>query len=275
MGANGRRDEKNLDQKDIRVYVYGVSIRERALGDGRPVTKGKEVTSMIRNLKVLGLAMVAILAMSAMVATAASAQGKLTSDGPVTLDGVEAGAASENALTSFGGETRCPGSTYTGHEVGSTTKLVPSGSTAVTLTPHYNQPNCVSVSGGSSFSSTVDMNSCDYVLDLGATSGAGYAVTATVVCKNVGDHILVTQFSSDSHAFRVCSVTVGPQSVTGAVASNGTGGHINLKGTFTGVDATRSGLCGASTTETGEFHINATVSGTNAEKGATAVSLSD
>ena len=45
---------------------------------------------MIRNLKVLGLALVAVFAMSAMVASAASA-GVLTSDGPVKIKATETG----------------------------------------------------------------------------------------------------------------------------------------------------------------------------------------
>jgi|SRR5680860_824801 len=232
---------------------------------------------MIRNLKALGLALVAVFAMSAMAASGASAQA-LTADGPVTLDGTEVGAPNENALTSFGGVTRCPESTYTGHKVNATPhELIPSGASEVTLTPNYNQPACVSESGGSSFSSTVEMTSCDYVLTIGATTGGEgtYGVSAAVDCAP-GDAIHVTQFAGESHGFRVCSVTVPEQGgLTGAHVTDQGNGHLLLKGTFTGIEASRSGLCGATSTTEGEFHVNATVNGTDDEGNATAVSLSD
>lgn len=51
---------------------------------------------MIRNLKALGLALVAAFAMSAVTTSVASAQqGTLTSDGPVTLKTNELGIAGE------------------------------------------------------------------------------------------------------------------------------------------------------------------------------------
>ena len=64
---------------------------------------------MIRNLKVLGLALVAAFAMSTMVASAASAQqGELTSDGPEFMEGTEL--ATGNSLVYPGlSETKCRG----------------------------------------------------------------------------------------------------------------------------------------------------------------------
>jgi hypothetical protein len=98
---------------------------------------------MIRNLKVLGLALVAVLAMSAVVASAAMAQnGLITSDGPVTLTGSETG-ANTNFWDAFGLQLTCPGSTTVGHKVG-TSEPIPSGSSEITATPNYK--NCV-VSG--------------------------------------------------------------------------------------------------------------------------------
>lgn len=245
---------------------------------------------MIRNLKTLGLALMAVFAMSALAASSASAQtaGHITgSTHEFTLLGFESGAVAENSLTAFGNQTRCPGSTYTGHKVmthAETTAVPPkthqpitSGETTVTLTPHYNQENCVSITPESTLSSTVDMNGCDYVLHSGVTTGevAGtYGVTADVVCPT-GQHILVTAFSSESHAFRLCTVTVGPQTgLSGAHLTNEAGGIVRLKGSFTGIKATRSGLCGAATTETAVFHVNAEVEGDN--KGSpVSVSISD
>ena len=234
---------------------------------------------MTRKLKVLGLALVAVFAMSAMAASAASAQqGYLTADGPVTLDGVEVGEPNENALTAFEGTVRCPGSTYAGHEVNSTPhELIPNGATSVTLTPTYKEP-CVSSKGGSEFSTTVEMTSCDYVLNLGETTGGEgtYGVTADVECSVPGDQIHVTQFAGASHGFRVCSITVPQQTgLSGGHVTDEGNGHLLVSGTFTGIKAVESGLCGAKETSEGAFHIRATVSGTDAEGNATAVSISE
>jgi hypothetical protein len=100
---------------------------------------------MIRNLKALGLALVAVFALSAVAASAASAQqGFITSTGPVTLDGVEDGTNyfEIHNLEPFGKvRVECPGSTFKGHEVGST-KGIPSGAKTATITPNYNNLTC-------------------------------------------------------------------------------------------------------------------------------------
>jgi hypothetical protein len=244
-----------------------------------PKTKEQK---MIRNLKTIGLALVAVLAVSAMTASAASAQkGKLTSDGPVTLHIKENPAPAINALTSFGSETKCPNSSYTGHKYNVTPHgLIASGETTATITPHYNQAACTS----GTFSSTVDMNGCDYVFHVGNTTGgvAGtYGVTADVVCP-VGGHIVVTVWSGETHVapeFIVCTVTVKPQTgLIGPHLTNQAGGqHVLIKGTFNNVHVTRSGACTGGPTQTtteGQFHIDATISGTNAAGGATAINIS-
>jgi hypothetical protein len=226
---------------------------------------------MIRNLKALGLALVAVFAMGALTASAASAQGKLTASGPVTLTGTQTGAEGSNALTAFGAKTECASATYTGHKVATTPhESIPSGATQATITPHYG--SCVA----DGFPATVAMNGCDYVFDLGATTGgvAGtYGVGATVVCP-VGKNIEVKAYSSGSHSSLVCTVKILHKATqyTGLHATNGTGGHVNVAGTITGIEAHKTGIClfGATqTTKTAELHLDITV------KGGLAVSLSD
>ena len=96
---------------------------------------------MIRNLKALGLALVAAFALSAVVASAASAQ-----QGTITIEGGAAtGFATEktpNKLKMLGAAIECPGSTATVHKAGSTTELVPNGATEVTVRPHYSHTSC-------------------------------------------------------------------------------------------------------------------------------------
>jgi len=242
---------------------------------------------MIRNFKALGLALVAVLALSAMAATTASAQqGELTSDGPVTLDITETGVAGSNALTAFGSSVECPGTTYKGHKFNVTPhELIPSGSTTATVTPQYKQP--CHVSGGRQ--ATIATNGCDFVFHVGSTTGGvpgTYGVTADVVCPVAANGIHVTVFSNTPPAAEganLCTleVTGGAlnQGLAGAHVTNGSGGHINVAGTFNNIHVERTGLCifdgGGTTTTAGQFHIDATVSGTNAGGAATAISISD
>jgi hypothetical protein len=226
---------------------------------------------MIRNLKVLGLALTALFAFSAVAASGASAQGRLTAPEPVTLKGTETGLATDNALTSFGGTTHCPGSTITGHKITTTPHaLIPSGATEVTLTPHY--VNCTTVdSGGNTFSTTVDMNGCDYRGKvLGSTVGPtpnAWGLDIQITCP-AGRHIQVTLFSSASHALRVCTITVTNTTLTSdAHIGNDIVApvdHLWAKGTFTKIIVHKSGLCGSETDENGIFHLDATVKAFNA-----------
>jgi hypothetical protein len=237
---------------------------------------------MTRNLKTLGLALVAVLAMSAMAASAASAQGKITSDGPVTLLGKNTGAVvGENALT-FNAETRteCPNVLYTGHKVGSITEGVPSGSTQATITPHYGI--CKTVAG-LSFTSTVDMNGCDYVFDLEGTTGGvahTYGVKATVVCP-VGKDIQVTVFTNTTpHSGNWCTVKITENAVgyTGLHATDQTNGKLRISGTIEGIEAHKARgpheapflPCPTETTKLAKLHLDIAVEG----KGGTPVSLS-
>jgi hypothetical protein len=236
---------------------------------------------MIRNLKVLGLALVAVFAMSAVVASAASAaNGLLTSDGPATLDATEI-AGQLNVFTAFGGEVKCPGSTITGHEVGSTTKGVPSGSSNATLTPDYNQATCVAVISGTSHKATVTMNGCDYVLHLGETNGEidTYKSTVDVVCPAGASIIVDVYFATNNENLKVCEITVGPTNNAGRAGGtikDTTTGDLEVHGTYKAISAseTGAGCVGGPTTVTAELHANLTVKGTNALKENTNISLS-
>jgi hypothetical protein len=246
---------------------------------------------MIRNLKVLGVALAAVFAMAAVTASAASAQGKLTSTGPVTLTGTETGEAAANRLTAFGAFVQCPGSTYTGHKAVTTPHaFIASGSTSATLTPHYKQttgtgaPNCT---GSLGTSATVDLNGCDYLINLGATTGgvAGtYGVKFDVVCP-AGKSITVTIWLSESaHTTEPgspkCIIHVPAQTgLAGAHATNTGNGSIDLTGTVTGITATQtrnSILCPSGThTAAAEFHLDANVTGKSELGDPTSISLSD
>jgi len=233
---------------------------------------------MIRNLKTMGLALVALFVFSALAASAASAQnGRLTSDGPVTLDMTEI-AGQLNAFTKFGGSFQCPGSTLTGHRYNVTPhELIPSGSEIYTLTPDYNQPNCVAIEGGTTHKATMTMNGCDYVLHVGATTGQAdtYSTTLDIVCPAGQSIIDDVYFSATNENLKVCETTIGPQNgLAGATIKDTTTGDLELHGTYTGLSESKSGVCGAGNTTTGEFHVNLTVNGTSSGGAATQVGLS-
>ncbi|MGC1851293.1 MAG: hypothetical protein WA687_02505 [Solirubrobacterales bacterium] len=239
---------------------------------------------MIRNLKTLGLALVAGFALSAMVASAASAQGKFTSDGPVTWTATETGPAGSNAFTAFGATVECAGTTYTGHAYNVTPHAsLPSGVTTATLTPKY--PKCVSKPSGRP--TTVDMNGCDYVIHIGATKDKAntYLLTFDVVCP-AGKEVTVTFFTTDPdhvNGTPFCVWHIQPQTgLTGLHATDTKNGHIDITGAVEKVHITRVSpgdthllLCNSLTTTEGKIDIDVTVKGHNQLGAPTEISLSD
>jgi hypothetical protein len=225
---------------------------------------------MIRNLKVLGLALVAVFAMSALAASAASAQGVqgefTTSNGTAqTLIGTETGVAGSNALTSFGAKIECPGSTYTAHKFNVTPHVaIPNKETTATITPHYK--NCVAFNPAS-HPITVTMNGCDYVLHIGVTTGgvAGtYGATVDIVCppnKVIEVHV----YNNAAHTELLCTIKVkGQNGLAGAHVTNTAGtGTFDLTGLILGIHLEREGLClldgKGSTTTAGELDIDLNV----------------
>ncbi|HET8863138.1 MAG TPA: hypothetical protein VFM94_07800, partial [Solirubrobacterales bacterium] len=236
---------------------------------------------MRRAFEILGLALVGILAMSVLVAPVASAQEiGIRSDGPVTLSATETGAAEANGFTMFGETIRCPGSTYTGHKSSATPhEAIPSGATAATITPAYKQTsnNCKHVQ--ENIPATIDLNGCDYVVNIGAeTSKHKYATTTDVVCPE-GQSIKLTVFSGSAHSFKLCTYTIKAQTgLTGLTARATTPAteDFDIEGAASGVHAVRSGAaCEESTTTEGKIALDLTVKGLNGEGKATAVSIDD
>ncbi len=238
---------------------------------------------MNRYLKNLGLALVSVLVIGAVAASMASAQGKFTSTGPVTLIGTLTGTESENALTAFGFTIACPAATYTGHKLNATPhELVPNGATAITVTPNYGACRLFATGLGA----TVDMNGCDYVLDLENTTGGAdeYLVRFTITCPS-NQHIKLTMFTNVSHseANHFCDVTI-TENILGKVglrAKGTTNGTFDIVGAVGSFEADKAAgpdkgiLCPASETMNALLDIDITVSGRNASGGATSIGLSD
>lgn len=208
-------------------------------------------------------------------------QGELTADGPVTLTAAETGASSTNRFEFLGGSFQCPGTSYTGHEAGSTTKLLSSGSTTATITPHYAQETCHLIdSAGTTFPATVDMNGCDFLIHIGQTDPGGneegtYGLTADIVCS-AEQGILLTAFSSDTHAFRVCTTKItGATGLSGLHARYTPGtGHVDIQGAVT-VTADRTGLCGSATDPAAKLRLDLKVEGRGSLGESTSILISD
>jgi hypothetical protein len=232
---------------------------------------------MIRNLKALGILLAAVFAIGAVAASAASAQqGVLTADGPVTLDMTETGIG-QNATTMFGEKIECQGTVYTGHQYNVTPHMpIPGPTTTITVTPHYNNANCTSFPGP--HKATITMNGCDFVFHIGNTIGADlYAVFADIVCpagQQIEKHVYM---APNNEAMSICTYTIKPQAgLFGAQVTTTTGGNdIDIRGSFQNIHVEKHGLCGAGTTNFGEWDIDLTVKGTGPGGQPTGVTVTD
>jgi hypothetical protein len=240
---------------------------------------------MKRNLKTLGLALMIASAMSAIAASAASGQvGTVIADGLVTLTGTQTGEASKNQLTAFGSTIQCPSAVYTGHKYNETPhKAIPSGSSTLTITPHYG--SCTSKIVGTSFPVTVDMNGCDYVLHLEETTAEDeYRVKTTAVCP-VGQHITITIFATaakhtENKPFCHETITESAAGYPGLTAKDTTNGKVDISGEIKGIfvdkkSPTESILCPEETTNTATLSQDITVGGKSEAGAATSISLSE
>jgi hypothetical protein len=242
---------------------------------------------MIRNLKILGVALVAVFATSAMVASAASAQqGKFTSDGPVTLTGT---ATSPWTLKLFGLHIECPGTVLTGHKVGSTTEPIPSGATEATLMFVFSICKVTELN----WPATVAMNGCDLVAKLGSTTATPadtYGYTVSEKCpagKDVAINIWTPGTVHAEGKEPMCVIHMGEtgnQDRGGGdlrdTTQGGTANDLDFTGTSKEISATKAKsttdplLCPEASTTTGELGLDLTVKGDSKAGAATGVSLS-
>jgi hypothetical protein len=262
------------------------SARYRLCLDTGLQSKGRDV---IRNLKTLGLALVAALALSSVAVSAASAQA-FTSDGPSTMTSTETGGAGANTLTAFGLGIECPGSTYTGHKYNVTPhELIPNNVTTATVTPHFKQANhnCRATPGN--FPITIDMNGCDFVIHLGETTPAGnkestYGVTFDIICP-ASKEITLTIFTTTAlHTENkpFCALHIKEQfGLKGAHLRDTGNGHVDATGTVEGLHINKTNLgtdvllCPNATTTTGKFDTDLTTQAHNSLGEPTPMSISE
>jgi hypothetical protein len=154
---------------------------------------------MIRNLKFLGLALVAALAMSSALANMASAD-VLTSElaFKTTIDGKQGGT---DVFKVHGGEVKCATVTYTGSFT--------TGASSAEVTPTYD--NCTFAG----LAATIDMNECKYRISI--TGGTSTAGSVDIVCIGTNE-ITVT---APKVGTKKCIVHVAGQAdLTNATVTN-------------------------------------------------------
>ncbi len=232
---------------------------------------------MIRNLKALGLSLVAIFALSAMVASAASANQIVStpywfaSDGDWTTLSGSQGTPGDVFETDAGLPIKCTTTNYSGSVSVTTT-------TTITLTPSY--ANCTF--GG--FTADVVTNGCRYEFHADGKTGTTttdppadtihwenkYHTETTIKC-DPGKDITVTATQA---GVVKCTVHIGEQNLpTGIVLTNETktGGvkdikaHINFTTIkYSQTEGSGLGKCAtADNTNNGKYTGSATISGKN------------
>jgi hypothetical protein len=225
---------------------------------------------MIRNLKMLGIALVAVFAMSASAASAAS-QGILTSDGPVSLTGTE---SEEGFLITFSPTLKyyC----HTHYVIGGV-NMTPHGFTStpvktLTIAPQFSE--CEMDNGGTETPATFTMNGCDFVLHIGEGEAGKYGTTLDFVCP-AGKEIEFHAYSNATHATTICTFKLSAQTgISGATVSNG-GGGIKLGGTFGGIHDVKTGILCGGTSESNsvQLDVGGLITGKNEGGAATEISL--
>jgi hypothetical protein len=233
---------------------------------------------MIRNLKALGLALVAVFAMSAIAASAASAAtpGEFTSTGNVTVTGT----GTETFTFEAGQFVTC-----TGHHTIMNQNATPwgffnPGAGLTTLTDQAHYTACTAHVGVQSLPATVTTNGCDFLLHIGETKvgTTEYEGTADVVC-GVNETIEIHVYEKSPDVTSICTYKVpaqtGLKSEKGLIKNNA--GKIEVKGNVLGITSSRTGvLCGGpKETKAAVQEANTTASGTNEAKEATSISVTD
>ena len=153
----------------------------------------------MHNLKILGLAIVAVLAMSALSASMASAAEFNAEKTPVTITGAQ---VEENVLTTTAGTVKCTGTKFVGTS---------STSPTTTITVNATYTGCT----GFGFPATVSMNGCHFTLHISPGVATG---TADVLCS--GNEITVVASSGGTTK---CTVHVKAQNGLGTITYTNAG----------------------------------------------------
>jgi hypothetical protein len=168
---------------------------------------------MIRNLKALGLAVLAVVALSAVAAASASAK----FDSEVEKTTLSGGQTTTHEFTVPAGTTTCEVASFTGSETGTKTASGSFTTETLTITPSYSK--CKTVLFGETHETHVIMNGCDYKFHAGATIEGETKVAGTVdiVCPEK------KSIEVEITGANICRVTVPSQNGVAGITYHNTG----------------------------------------------------
>ncbi len=233
---------------------------------------------MIRNLKMLGLALVAVCAMGAVAASAASANANYWFTAPSSdwtkLSGGQPSKFNDRfqVVGKTGGApgiTTCETTTYTGSTSATTT-------TTISLKPAYG--GCELEPFGKA---TITTTGCEYVIHtdpLGDTTNGNYDTVTTIECT-AGNEIKI---EAKVGGVLKCTVNVPPQNLgTGITLTNTAGGGLTAAISFSTITYTQTAGTGSGACSTempalanGTYTGAATITGENTTGGAVAINAS-
>jgi hypothetical protein len=213
----------------------------------------KGASKMMRNLKILGLALVAVFAMSSVAASMAAADQFTAEAYPTVLTGKTDPGAAADLFTTTTGNVNCKSSTYTG--------TVSAATTTVSMLPSYAE--CTAFG----FPAVIDVNGCTYLFHvMGGSSTEG---DVDLECTG-GNQVTVTAIGAGTTK---CTVHVGSQAdITGTVkyinTGSGTTREVTLEVDIGGIDyshtkGTGLGACTAGSATNGSLVAKGIVTGEN------------
>jgi len=203
---------------------------------------------MTRNLKVLGLALLAVFAMSAVAVSSASAHKLSIAGGAANVDITATGTGAVFGVKSGALEVKCKKEAFS-----STT--VANSATTITIAPKYEE--CTAAPFGAS---PVDVNGCTFVLHGNTTSSPG--TTAGTTKTDMPADLVCPANQSITITAPGCTIHVDPQiNLHGVGFTNGGSGttaDINVVSTVDNIHYTTAGgfvcsLGGLSTTGNDSF----------------------
>jgi hypothetical protein len=201
---------------------------------------------MMRNLKAFGLALVAIGALSASVAAAASAN-QFHSTATNTTITVASNATQQFQYEEFGEIVTCTSVKGEG-------KISAQTTAEVTFAPVYSGCELLFVS----FSTVqVNMNGCDYLFTVNASSNSG---PVHIQCPKEKQITMTVKVFGVS----ICTYHIAPQTPSGeSDYANFGASNVQVTGTQWSIEATRQGSseCGAASSTQGRYSGEAIVKG--------------
>lgn len=198
---------------------------------------------MKRNLKAMGLALVAAFALSAVAASAASADFTTTSDGTTNLT---AKALTSQVFTTGAEEVKCANVAANGSVEGTTQE-------SVTAVPVYT--NCSVSNEAGTFTAFIDVNGCTYEFTTD---------TEVHICQSGGPIVVTAEIVPP---FKSKCLEIGKQTPTNPevhYTNEGSGGadmHVIVESTVEGITYKKVGPCGSTEGSNASYTGEVTISG--------------